>query len=229
MQCLPLPLTGHAGVMAACNSEPGVLTVWSDVACPWATLALHTLRERARAKNVVLHIDHRVFPLELVNSAATPQPMHDDEVERIIAILPSLGWQQWTQPAWQYPVTMLPAIQAVQAAKHMGLRASDALDGALRRAFFVEQRCVSLRHVIDDIAQDVPDIDASRLGALLDSGAGLDAISADRRELADGQVQGSPHIWTADGPYAANPGVDDVNEFTDYDASWADQLIAKVA
>src|SRR5699024_12255131 len=123
MHCLPLPLTGHAGVMAAFNSEPGVITVWSDVACPWATLALHTLREQAGAQNVVLHIDHRVFPLEIVNSSSTPKPMHDDEVERITADLPSLVWQQWTQPAWQYPATMLPSIQAGQAAKNTCLRA----------------------------------------------------------------------------------------------------------
>src|SRR5699024_12645434 len=133
------------------------------------------------------------------------------------------------QPALQNPVTMMPANIAVKATKYKGLRAANALDGAIRSALFVNQHCVRLRHVIDDIAQHVPGIDASRLGALLDSGAGFDAISADRRELADGQVKGSPHIWTADGPYAANPGVDDVNEFTDYDASWADQLIAKLA
>lgn len=214
--------------MAAHNPEPGVVTVWSDIACPWATLALHTLRKRAHGTNVVLHIDHRVFPLELVNSAATPQPIHDDEVARIYEVLPTLGWNQWAQPSWQYPVTMLPAIQAVQAAKFMGLRASDALDSALRHAFFVDQRCISLRPVIDDIATHVPGIDAPRLSALLDAGAGLTSISADRRELANGQVQGSPHIWTADGSYAANPGVDDVSDFRTYDAGWADHLISQL-
>ncbi|CAL9557623.1 hypothetical protein [Streptomyces sp. enrichment culture] len=53
--------------------EPRPVTVWSDLGCPWATLALHTLRTAARAREQDLLIDHRAFPLELFNHQPTPK------------------------------------------------------------------------------------------------------------------------------------------------------------
>ncbi len=52
------------------------MTVWSDLGCPWATLALHTLRASAAERGQELVIDHRAFPLELFNrepTAKTPR------------------------------------------------------------------------------------------------------------------------------------------------------------
>ena len=45
-------------------------------------------------------------------------------------------------------------MEAVQAAKEQGLAASEALDVGLRRAFWGESRCVSLRHVILEVASE---------------------------------------------------------------------------
>lgn len=206
---------------------PGVITVWSDISCPWATMALHTLRSRAAELGVRLDVDHRVFPLELINAEPTPHPAHDAEVAQITAVRADLGWAAWSGPPWAYPVTTLPALQAVQAAKVQGLRAADALDGALRRAFYVEHRMISLLPVIEEIAQECPAVDAERLGDALRSGAGQAAVNTDLQVATGGTIQGSPHFWTADGAYAANPGVDDVADFRHYDASWADDLIAR--
>lgn len=210
------------------NVGSGVITVWSDLGCPWASLALHTLRERARARGVALRIDHRAFPLELVNGEAIPKAEHDDEVTRITAVRPDLGWSAWSEPDWLYPVTTLPALHAVQAAKLQGLAAADALDAALRRAYFTEQRCISLLPVIEDVARRCDGIDAPRLLEALRAGAGTAAVASDLRTIADGEVRGSADVRTADGPYAANPGVDDAEDFRAYDASWADDLIARV-
>lgn len=214
--------------MAVNNPASDVITVWSDIACPWAGLALHTLRVRSQAIGARLRIDHRVFPLEILNSSTIPKAMHDDEVRRIMAVRPDLEWSPWTEPDWEYPVTFVPALHAVQCAKIMGLEASDALDAGLRRAYFVEGRCISLYPVIDDVAQDCSPVDAARLAELMYAGAATAAIDVDRREIAHRQIQGSPHFWTADGPYAANPGVDDISDFQEYDSSWADDLLARV-
>ena len=58
---------------------------------------------------------------------------------------------------------MLPAMEAVQAAKEQGLAASEALDRGLRRAFWGESRCVSLRHVILEVASETDGLDLAQL------------------------------------------------------------------
>src|SRR4051794_22061015 len=118
------------------NADPGTVTVWSDVGCPWAMLALHTLREAARGRGRELLVDHRAFPLELFNRSPSPKTLVDAEVVVIAGRVPELGIQLWNAAEYTYPATTLPAMEAVQAAKDPavgGLRASDELDEALRR------------------------------------------------------------------------------------------------
>lgn len=208
------------------NPDAGVITVWSDLSCPWATMALHTLHQVAADRGLDVRIDHRVFPLELLNGESAPRPMHDEEVATITAVRTDLGWSPWTAPDWTYPVTTLPALAAVQAVKEQqGLEAADALDTALRRAFFVDQRCISLVPVIEDVARGCADVDADALLDALRSGAGQAAVFADLEVARSGEIQGSPHVWTSDGPFAANPGVDDTGNFVGYDATWVDRLL----
>src|SRR5437868_3729976 len=132
------------------NVAPGTIVVWSDIACPWATLAVHRLHQ-ARARlglddRTVL--DHRAFPLELVNSRCTPRRVLAAEVPVAGALAPEFGWKVWQGPESEWPVTTLLALEAVQAAKEQSLWASEALDVALRRAFFADSRCISMRHVV---------------------------------------------------------------------------------
>lgn len=207
------------------NPQAGVLTVWSDISCPWATLALHTLHQSAAERGARLTIDHRSFPLELLNRRPGSRSEHDEEVATITAVRTDLDWSPWPADDWTFPVTTLPALAAVQAAKQQGLEVADALDTALRRAFFVDQRCISLIPVIEDIARDCAGVDADALLEALRSGAGQAAVFADLEIARSGQIQGSPHVWTSDGPFGANPGVEDVEDFTAYDAAWVDRLL----
>lgn len=207
------------------NPQAGVITVWSDISCPWATLALHTLHHVAAERGARLTIDHRVFPLELLNRRPGSRPEHDEEVATITAVRTDLDWSRWEVDDWTFPATTLPALAAVQAAKQQGFEAADALDTALRRAFFVDQRCISLIPVIEDIARDCAQVDADALLEALHSGAGQATVFADFEAAGTGQIQGSPHVWTSDGPFAANPGVEDVEHFTDYDFTWVDRLL----
>lgn len=207
------------------NPQAGVITVWSDIACPWATLALHTLHHVAAERGVSPTIDHRVFPLELLNREPGSRPEHDEEIATITAVRTDLGWSPWEADDWTFPATTVPALAAVQAAKQQSLEAADALDSALRRAFFVGQQCISLITVIEDIADDCAEVDVDALLETLRSGAGLEAVFADLEIARAGQIQGSPHVWTSDGPFAANPGVEDVADFSAYDATWVDRLL----
>jgi predicted DsbA family dithiol-disulfide isomerase len=222
----------HDWPMDLVNQDPDVITIWSDVSCPWATLALHTLHQAAAQAGADIAIDHRAFPLELINRKPTPKQGHDIEVAAIAAVRPDLQWRAWDQPDATYPVTTLPALEAVQAAKRPevgGLQASDQLDTALRRAFFVEHRCISLHPVIHDVAEQCPAVDADALRELMRQGVGRQDVYDQWRTATEAEVPGSPSLYNGGGHIASNPGVDlewvaGFPRINGYDASWADRL-----
>lgn len=192
------------------NPDRATVTVWSDIGCPWATLALHTLHAAAVERGIDLLIDHRAFPLELFNQSPTPKDLVDAEVTVIAGSQPQLGWQLWHGPHHAYPVTLLPALEAVQAAKHQevgGLRASDELDAALRYAFYVESRCISVHPVILDVAEGCTHVNHDVLADLLAAGVGRAEVYRDWQLAQGPNVQGSPHLFNARGYAAHNPGV----------------------
>ena len=219
--------------MDLANEDRGVITVWSDVGCPWATLALHTLHDAAARRDVAARIDHRCFPLELINRQPTPKQGHDIEVAAIAAVRPELGWRAWDQPDSTYPVTMLPAMEAVQAAKRPevgGLEASDQLDTALRRAYFTDHRCISVHSVIEEVARDCPAVDADGLFDLLRHGVGRVEVYEQLATARSDDVPGSPSLFGADRPIGSNPGVDlewvgAFPRIRAYDGSWVDQVL----
>src|SRR5437763_920784 len=188
---------------------PGTIVIWSDVACPWATLAVHRIN-RARARLGLegdVFLDHRAFPLELVNSRCTPRNVLIAEVPVAGRLAPEFGWQMWQARESEWPVTTLPALEAVQAAKEQSLTASEGLDLALRRAFFAESRCVSMRHVVLDVAAGVPALDVDALAKALDDGAVRHRVVEQWHGARRGPVKGSPHLFLADGRDVANPGI----------------------
>jgi predicted DsbA family dithiol-disulfide isomerase len=188
--------------------SPGTLVLWSDLTCPWATLALHRVRAARERLGVDVPIDHRPFPLELLNAQPTPHGHLEGEKAVICGHEPSLGWRPWARPAHEWPGTVLVALDAVQAAKAPevgGLAASEQLDAALRAAFFVECRPIGLLTEVLAIAGDCPAVDERALDAALSAGGGRAAVVEGWRHH-DG-VQGSPHFFCADGSDAANPGL----------------------
>jgi predicted DsbA family dithiol-disulfide isomerase len=103
---------------------------------------------------------------------------------------------------------MLPPMEAVQAAKEQGLAVSEALDRGLRRAFWGESRCVSLRHVILEVASETDGLDLARLATALDSGRARTAIFEQWDVAKTDAVRGSPHLFVHDGTNAQNPGLE---------------------
>jgi predicted DsbA family dithiol-disulfide isomerase len=189
---------------------PGSIVIYSDIGCPWAHVAvwrLHDARRRLGLQDVVA-FDHRVFPLELFNSEPTPRNELEPEMPVCAALAPRAGWQTWNAPDWAWPVTMLPAMEAVQAAKAQGLAASEALDRGLRRAFWGESRCISLRHVILEVASESDGVDLDGLAAGVDSGEARRAIFAQWEIAKSDQVNGSPHLFLRDGTTVENPGLE---------------------
>lgn len=189
--------------------EPGTVVLWGDLACPWATLAVHRLhgaRHRLGLEGEV-RFDLRAFPLELVNTRPTPRHELDAEIPVLGALAPDFGWEIWHGDPAAYPATVLLALEAVQAAKEQSAAASEQLDLALRRALFADSRPIGMRHVILDVAARCRDVDVAALAAALDDGRARRALLEQLQAAEEAGVQGSPHLFLADGTDVFNPGI----------------------
>lgn len=193
----------------AIHVEPGTIVLYSDVACGWATLALHRFyaaRAEAGLEEEV-RVDHRLFLLEDVNRFPLPKDHVDAEIPVFTELAPEFGWQQWQGDAAEWPVTTLLANEAVHAAKAQGPEASEQLDLALRRALFAESRTVSMLHEVLDVAAGCPAVNVEALREALDDGRARGPMMRDYRAHRD-DVQGSPHFFLADGSDVHNPGIE---------------------
>lgn len=199
--------------MVAVPVSPGTIVVYSDIACPWAHLAvarLHRVRRELGLDGRV-RLDHQAFPLEVFNERPTPYKVIAAEVPVVGALEPDAGWQVWQGEPGTWPVSSLLAMEAVQAGKSIcGLEASEQLDRALRVALFGESRCITMRHVVLDVARAALGGDrADSLREALDSGEFRSSV-LDQCETArtSDVVKGSPHLFLPDGSDAHNPGVE---------------------
>ncbi len=190
--------------------DPATVVVFADIGCPWAHLAVYRLHEtRARlGLQDRVRFDIRAFPLEFFNTQPTPKLVLEAETVAVGTLAPRAGWQLWQEPDHRYPVTTLPALEAVEAAKEQGLRASEQLDRALRTAFFGASRTISMRHVIEEVALGCSELDTPKLMEALDDGRARRAVM-DQAQVAQGDlVQGSPHLFLPDGTNVHNPGIE---------------------
>lgn len=192
------------------KADPGTIQVWSDTGCAWSHAVVWRLWDARRRLGVEerVRFDHHAFPLELFNSEPTPRGRIDADAPVAERLAPRAGWQPWSAAPESFPVTMLPPLEAVLAAKRQSLAASEELDRGLRRAFFAESRCISLRHVILEVASDSDEIDLARFAADLDAGTARAALFADWEVARGDEVRGSAHLFAPDGSNGQNPGID---------------------
>lgn len=187
----------------------GTIVVWSDIGCAWAHLAVHRLHEARHrlALDDDVTFEHLGFPLELFNERPTPKQRSEAEIAALGARDPGAGFHVWRGPESEWPITTLPALEAVRAAHLQGVRIAETLDRALRRAMFTESRCISLRHVILEVADECDDVNADRLADDLDSGVARRRVIDEWRRATADDVQGSPHLFLPDGSDVHNPGI----------------------
>ncbi|WP_350278483.1 DsbA family protein [Kribbella sp. HUAS MG21] len=188
------------------NVAPGTIQVWSDLLCPFAHVAIHRLRAARAELGVEVRLDHRTFALELFNGPHS-RPGTDSEAVGLGQVAPEVGFRLWSAPDWTYPSTVLLAAEAVHAAKAQGLQASEDLDAALRRAFWFDSRPIGHRQTILEVAAAVESVDPTELATALDDGRARSAITHDHTIAVTDAVQGSPHLFLADGTAIHNPGV----------------------
>jgi predicted DsbA family dithiol-disulfide isomerase len=184
------------------------IEVYSDLHCPWGYLATFRLLQLQQEWSEHLRLAWRCLPLEVVNSRGTPKHTLDQEVPYLLQIEPDIPARPWRRADWEYPVTALPAFEALKCAEAQGDSAALAFTWAVRRAFFAESRCTSLRHILIDIAREsgldlavfVSDFDSGRYKHLVleESDQGWNML----------KVKGSPTLVLPNGdqrPYPATP------------------------
>src|ERR1700712_2302004 len=180
----------------------GVVVLYGDIGCPWASLAVHRFRRRRAERGLdgTVVLDHRAFPLELFNEQLTPKTIVDSEVAVVGSHEPSLGWHPWRHKERAYPTTTLLPLEAVQAAKAEevgGLPASEDLDAALRHAWYADSRSIHLWSELLAVASSVDSVDAKALAVALRRGGGRSAVF-DQWDTAKEVAQGSPHLFLTD-------------------------------
>jgi predicted DsbA family dithiol-disulfide isomerase len=144
--------------------------MYADLTCPFAYMVHHRwrqLRDEYRDRVVIVH---KSLALEYVNKRPTPKPALDLEEPILFAPAPEVPYQPWHALASEWPVTIWPAFEAVKCAERQGLTESDDLAWAIRTAFFVDSRCISMRHVLIDLARETG-LDQNQFTADFDGGA----------------------------------------------------------
>ncbi len=187
------------------------MTIWSEIHCPWATVAIHRLREARDDAGLDVVFDQRPWPLELVNERGTPRVGVTAEVAVLANHEPNL-FSSYRNDSW--PSTFLPAFELVAAARRVhGLRAAEDVDYALRLAFFRYSVDVSIEAGLVRALKIATDG-----GAKLDPDDVLEAwrthavradVLADYERSKQLEIQGSPQVFWPDGTSTHNPGLRD--------------------
>lgn len=184
------------------------IEMFSDIHCPWGYLAAFRLRELEPEWRGRVRLAWRCLPLEVVNSRGTPKQIVDQELPFLLQIEPDIPARPWRRAEWEYPVTLLPAFEALKCAEAQGDEAALAFNWAVRRAFFAESRCISLRHILIDIAREAG-LDVAQFTSDLDSGRYKHlVIQESERGWNILKVKGSPTLVLPSGeqrPYPAIP------------------------
>ena len=104
-------------------------------------------------------------------------------------------------------MTSLLAAQAVQAARRQSEPAAVELDLALRRAFFVQSRCISVRNEVRAAAASCALVDVAQLLDDLDDGEVYEAVLRQSAAARAGAATCSGYVVLPDGSGVCNPGV----------------------
>ena len=184
-----------------------MLTVFSDLHCPWAYVFSIRLR-RARKEVGRPPVAWRCWPLELVNRRGTPW----DSLSQEIPVLAQLEPDHFAPPKREtWPSTLLPAMEALKVAGELGGPvAADRFDEIARRAFFLDRRDLSIRPILADVAV-AAGLDRDAFLDAFDGGGHRRAVVADWQEGRRRGVEGSPHAFLPDGTGIFNPGIGKVD------------------
>lgn len=184
---------------------PTTIEMYADLVCPYAYLTAWRLRRLRDRLGPEVTIVHASLSLEYVNNRPTPRFWIGLELPLLMCEEPELPWQVWSRPEAEWPVTVLPAFEAVKCAERQSMALAHDLDWALRHALHAESRTIALRHEILACAEHVG-LDMARFTEEFDSGvAKRRVIEEARAGWEQLRVQGSPTLVFPNGAQAHGP------------------------
>jgi len=203
-------------------TEPIPIAMYADLACPYAYVSAYRLRKLREEYRGTIVIEHKSLALEYVNREPTPKPLLESELPLLMREEPDIPYQPWQRPDSAWPVTIWPAFEAVKCAERQSLALADELDWALRVAFFAESRCISLRHVLLELAQQVG-LDEQRTAFDFDRGVTKYQVLQEAQEGWERlHVEGSPTFVLPSGKHISDVGLPEIS----VDARHPDRVIA---
>lgn len=168
------------------------IELYADLHCPYAYLTAYRLRKLRDEYEGQVTIVHRSLSLEYINRRPTPKMILDEETPILMLEEPEIPYRPWKRDLTHWPVTMWPAFEAVKCAEKQDAVYANDLDWAIRKAFFADSRCISMRHVLLDLAQDVG-LDMDRFIDDFDSGSTKRQVLYEARTgWEELKVEGSP-------------------------------------
>jgi predicted DsbA family dithiol-disulfide isomerase len=168
------------------------IALYSDVYCPYAYLTIFRLRKLRDDYRGRVTIAYKSLALEYVNKQPTPKPVLDNEMPVLMLEEPEIPYQPWHAPDSEWPVTMWPAFEAIKCAERQGAEQAAELDWAIRVAFFAESRCISMRHVLFDLAEQTR-LDMRQFADDFDNGVAKRQVLQEAQEGWEQlKVNGSP-------------------------------------
>lgn len=186
---------------------PVTLALYSDLHCPYAYLTVYRLRQLRETYRDRVTLSYQSLALEYVNRRPTPKAILDNETPILMLEEPEIPYQPWHAPLSEWPVTMWPAFEAIKCAERQGPELAAALDWAIRTAFFAESRCISMRHVLLDLAEQ-SGLNMGRFAADFDRGVAkgqvLEEAQAGWEQL---KVEGSPTLVLPSGEQVSSLGL----------------------
>ncbi len=187
-----------------------VIAMYADLACPYAYVSAYRLRKLRLDDPDPIAIAHKSLALEYINREPTPYALLKKELPYLVHEEPDIPYQPWQRPESEWPVTMWPAFEAVKCAERQSLALADALDWALRVAFFAESRCISMRHVLFEVAEQVG-LDMSRFAFDFDRGETKYQVLQEAQEGWERlHVAGSPTFVLPSGKQISDVGLPDI-------------------
>jgi predicted DsbA family dithiol-disulfide isomerase len=180
-----------------------VITVWSDMLCPWGYvtgLRLRKMRDELSADSV--SFDFRVWPLDL-----THRPHPASRVRAEIVALAQHEPSAFTLYEGELPTSSVLASEAQKWGYGYGEEIGEHFDLAIRRAMFLHSRNLGLHSELLAVAR-TEGLDADALSEALATGKYRAAVSADIEAGRELPVEGSPTVVLPDGKVFANPGFD---------------------
>ncbi len=185
--------------------------------CPYAYLAVFRLRQVWPEFKGRVQVAWRALALEYINKGAVDKPGLEAELAFFPRLEPDLPLKKWSRPDWQWPVTMWPAFEALACAQGQNEQAAFEMSWALRHSFFARNRCLSLRHEILAIAEEVAKaapLDLERFEDDWDGGRYKQTVIAESRDgWHELKVEGRATFVLPNGRQITNPAVGEI----DYD------------